>query len=178
MYLDDSSADATNGIQHNSVVRVGANANLIHNTMQCHIKSYDNTGTTSDPTESSGCSANQTAYSHDGLVPHNSTLKRNFYMSTSGGYCAWGGSTSGENNLSDGVHDLKFIENIFQRKNLKHLNATSGAITNTGTNCGVFGPVANFYDRTGNVWQCNRWDNGAEFVSPLSNPVRATNISC
>lgn len=178
MYLDDSSADPINGINHNSVVRVGANANLIHNTIQCHIKTYENTGTTSDPTEESGCSANQTAYSHDGLVPHNSTIKRNFYMTTSGGYCAWGGSTSGENNLGDGVHDLKFIENIFQRKRLPILNGTTGTISYTSTNCGVFGPVANFYDRPGHVWQCNRWDNGAEFLSPISNPTYTTNIRC
>lgn len=178
MYLDDASADETYGIMHNSVVRVGPRANLIHNTFQCHIKSYENTGVSSDPTEASGCSANQTAYSHDGLIPYNSTIKRNFYMTTSGGYCAWGGSTSGENNLGDGVHDLKFIENIFQRKNLPVLNATDGSVSYTGTNCGTFGPIANFYDRPGNVWQCNRWDNGTELTSPVSNPTYGTNIGC
>lgn len=179
MYLDDSSADELYGIMHNSVIRVGPRANLIHNTFQCHIKYYENTGATNDPTEESGCSANQTAYSHDGLVPYDSTIKRNFYMSTSGSYCAWGGSTSGENNLSDGVHDIRFIENIFQRKRSPVVNATQGTIGYyTGVNCGGFGPIANFYDRTGNIWQCNRWDNGAELTSPLANPVRATNISC
>lgn len=178
MYLDDTSADPINGINHNSVVRVGPKANLIHNTIQCHIKTYENTGTTSDPTEESGCSANQTAYSHDGLVPYNATIKRNFYMTTSGGYCAWGGSTSGENNQGDGVHDLKFIENIFQRKNLPIVNATRGTTSYTGTNCGTFGPIANFYDRPGNVWECNRWDNGAVLNSPVSNPVYGTNIPC
>lgn len=178
MYLDDTSADSINGIQHNSVIRVGPKANLIHNTFQCLVKSYDNTGVTDDPTEASGCSANQTAYSHDGLIPHDSTIKRNFYMTTSGGYCAWGGSTSGENNQSDGVHDLKFIENIFQRRNYKIEFATQGTFGNTGTNCGVFGPIANFYDRPGNVWQCNRWDNGATLASPVTNPVYGTNISC
>ncbi len=179
MYLDDSSADELYGIMHNSVVRVGPKANLIHNTIQCHIKFYENTGVTNDPTEESGCSANQTAYSHDGLVPYDSTIKRNFYMSTSGSYCAWGGSTSGESNLNDGVHDLRFIENIFQRKRSPVYNGTTNTIGYyTGENCGGYGPIANFYDRTGNVWQCNRWDNGAELVSPISNPVRATNISC
>lgn len=179
LYLNETSSDTINGINHNSVIRIGANANLIHNTLQCLVPSYENTGTTSDPTESSGCSANQTAYSHDGLIPHNSTIKRNFYMSTSGGYCAWGGSTSGEHNLGDGVHDLKFIENIFQRKRIQYLeNGTTGTIGYTSTNCGIFGPVANFYDRPGHVWQCNRWDNGAEFVSPVANPTYTTNISC
>lgn len=178
LYLDDTSADPINGINHNSVMRVGANANLIHNTLQCLVKTYENTGATSDPTEESGCSANQTAYSHDGLVPHNSTIKRNFYMTTSGGYCAWGGSTSGENNLGDGVHDIKFIENIFQRKSMPVVNATRGTTSYTGTNCGIFGPLANFYDRPGHVWQCNRWDNGAEFLSPVSNPTYMTNIRC
>ena len=178
MYLDDTSADPINGINHNSVVRVGPKANLIHNTMQCLIKTYENTGATSDPTEESGCSANQTAYSHDGLVPYNATIKRNFYMTTSGGYCGWGGSTSGENNQADGVHDVKFIQNIFQRKNMPILNATRGTTSYTGTNCGTFGPMSDFYDRPGNTWQCNLWDNGAVFPSPVTNPVYVTNISC
>ncbi|TAH32385.1 hypothetical protein EYC59_05940 [Candidatus Saccharibacteria bacterium] len=179
LYLNESSSDIVNGINHNSVVRVGANANLIHNTFQCLVPSYKNTGATSDPTEASGCSANQTAYSHDGNIPHDSTIKRNFYMSTSGGYCGWGGSTSGENNLNDGVHDLRFIENIFSRKKTQYVeNGDTGAIGYTSTNCGIFGPMANFYDRPGNTWQCNRWDNGAVFPSPVTNPVYGTNISC
>lgn len=178
MYLDDTSADTINGINHNSVVRIGANANLIHNTFQCLVPVYTNTGTTSDPTEESGCSANQTAYSHDGLAPNNSTLQRNFYMTTNGAYCAWGGSTSGENNLSDGVYNVKFIENIFQRKSMRMVHGTTGAVGYTGTNCGTSGPLANFYDRPGHVWQCNRWDNGAELASPVSNPVYMSNISC
>src|SRR5690606_4147233 len=53
LYLDDLSADEINGINHNSVIRVGPNAHLEHNTIQCHVKSYDNTGTTSDPTPAS-----------------------------------------------------------------------------------------------------------------------------
>ena len=178
MYLDETSADTVNGINHNSVVRIGANANLIHNTFQCLVPVYSNTGTTSDPTEESGCSANQTAYSHDGLAPHTSTLQRNFYMTTNGSYCAWGGSTSGESNLNDGVHDVKFIENIFQRKNIRMVHGTTGAVSYTGTNCGTFGTIANFYDRPGHVWQCNRWDNGSEFLSPVANPVYTSNIRC
>ena len=178
MYLDDTSADPVNGINHNSVVRVGPKANLIHNTMQCLIKTYVNTGATNDPTEESGCSANQTAYSHDGLVPHDSTIKRNFYMTTSGGYCGWGGSTSGENNQADGVHDVKFIQNIFQRKSMPIVDGTRGTTSYTGTNCGVFGPMSDFYDRPGNTWHCNLWDNGAVFPSPVTNPVYGTNISC
>jgi hypothetical protein len=178
MYLDDSSADPVDGIRHNSVMRVGANANLEHNTWQCLVKTYENTGTTSDPTEESGCSANQTAYSHDGLVPSNSTIKRNFYMTTSGGYCGWGGSTSGADNQADGVHDVRFIENIFQRKNMPIVNGTTGAVSYTGTNCGLYGPMSNFYDRPGNVWQCNRWDNGDELQSDMVNPTYATLIRC
>lgn len=178
LYLDETSADSVDGIHHNSVIRVGSNANLLHNTIQCLVPSYDNTGTTSDSTESSGCSANQTAYSHDGLAPHDSVIKRNFYMTTSGGYCAWGGSTSGEDNLADGVHDLHFIENIFQRKNLPVLNMTHGTTSYTGTNCGIFGPIANFYDRPGHLWQCNRWDNGEELLSPVVSPLYMTNVSC
>lgn len=178
MYLDDTSADPINGISHNSVMRVGPKANLIHNTMQCLVKTYDNTGVTDDPTEASGCSADQTAYSHDGLIPYNATIKRNFYMTTSGGYCAWGGSTSGEDNLADGVHDFKFIENIFQRKNMPVVDGTHGTTWYTGTNCGGYGPIANFYDRVGNVWQCNRWDNGAILPSPIDDPVYAVNTGC
>lgn len=179
LYLNESSSDIVNGINHNSVVRVGANANLIHNTFQCLVPSYKNTGTTSDPTEASGCSANQTAYSHDGNIPHDSIIKRNFYMSTSGGYCAWGGSTSGETNLNDGVHDLKFIENIFSRKKTQYLeNGDTGTMGYTSTNCGGYGPVANFYDRPGNTWQCNRWDNGIELQSEIVNPKYATLIRC
>ena len=139
------------GKAHNSTVRIGANATIEHNTLYCNVKSY---AATDGSGETSGCSANQTGYSHDGLPPYNSTLKRNFYVATNGGYCAYGGSTGAPG--ADQVHDVKFIENVFQRG-----KDAAWQWSPTAYICGGYGPITSLdLSRPGNEFTGNTWDNG------------------
>lgn len=144
--LEDPAGAAANHAAHNSTVRVSKFATLKHNTLWCDVKEYPQP----DGNDTSGCSANQTAYSHDGSPPYNSRIENNLYMPTSGGYCAYGGSTSGA--LSS-VHDIVFINNVFKR-------GTKPSEKGTYV-CGYYGAVTSFDpSRPGNQWTNNRWDDG------------------
>jgi hypothetical protein len=143
------------GKAHNSTVRIGEYATIEHNTLHCDVRSIQSTDGSG---ESSGCSGNQTGYSHDGIPPYNSTLRRNFYMAIPDGYCAWGGSTGGAG--ASQVHDVKFIQNIFQRGNMPNNWQPSPAYI-----CGYYGPITSLDDLPGNEFTGNTWDNG----KPLSN---------
>lgn len=143
--LEDPEGAANNHAAHNSTVRIAAYATLRHNTLWCNVKSYPQP----DGQDDSGCSANQTGYSHDGSPPHYSTIEANLYMPTSGGYCAYGGSTSGE---LDQVHHIVFKDNIFRR---------TAPGWEGGPNCGYWGAIADFdSSRPGNQWINNRWSDG------------------
>lgn len=149
-YLHDPLEDPA-GKAHNSTVRIGEFANIIHNTLWCNVRSIPSTDGSG---ESSGCSANQTGYSHDGIPPYNSTMRHNFYAATPDGYCGYGGSTGGAG--ANQVHDVKFIQNIFQR----------GAYGNDSWNpkaymCGYYGPITSLDEGLpGNEFTGNTWDNG------------------
>lgn len=149
-YFHDPLEDPT-GHDHNSTVRIGAYASITHNTLWCNVRDIQSTDGSG---ESSGCSANQTGYSHDGLPPYNSTMKRNFYAAIPDGYCGYGGSTGGAG--ANQVHDIKYIENIFQR----------GAYGNsswspTAYMCGYYGPITSLdLGLAGNEFTNNTWDNG------------------
>lgn len=139
------------GKAHNSTVRIGANANIVHNTLHCAVKSN---AATDGSGETSGCSANQTGYSHDGLPPHDSNLTRNFYAATNGGYCGYGGSTGGAGEGQ--VHDVKFIENVFQRG-----KEAAWQWSPTSYICGGYGPITSLdLSKPGNEFTRNTWDNG------------------
>jgi hypothetical protein len=148
--LEDQAGAAANNAHHNSTVRVGANATINHNTLWCNVKEYQQP----NGQDSSGCSANLTAYSHDGDPPHNSLIQANLFMPTSGWFCAYGGSTSGA--LSS-VHDVVFKDNIF----LHGPYQSKG-----GPYCGLGGPITSFdKSRPGNIWSNNKWENGT-LISP------------
>lgn len=143
--LEDPQGAAANHAAHNSTVRVAKNAVVRHNTLWCHVKEYAQP----DGQDTSGCSANQTAYSHDGAAPYNSTIERNLYMPTSGGFCAYGGSTTGDLNS---VHDIVFKDNVFKRGTARGQH---------GYTCGFYGAVTSFdSSRPGNKWINNTWDDG------------------
>ncbi len=157
-YLHDPDEDPT-GTAHNSTVRLGARATLEHNTLHCNVREYpanDGSG------ETSGCSANQTAYSHDGWPPYETVSRRNFYAATTGGYCGYGGSTGGSG--ANQVRDVKFIENIFQRGN-KDGNWGTGSYM-----CGFYGPMTSMdLSRPGNEFTGNIWDNGKPVILQFEN---------
>lgn len=143
--LEDPAGAAANRAAHNSTVRMSKNAVIKHNTLWCYVKEYAQP----NGQDTSGCSANQTGYSHDGAPPYNSRVEANLYMPTSGGYCAYGGSTTGE---TDKVRDIVFKDNVFKR------SAYAGQ---GGPNCGYWGAVTSFdASRPGNQWINNRWDDG------------------
>lgn len=161
-YLHDPLEDL-DGRHHNSTIRAGGNSVIEHNTLHCAVQSYDaNDGSG----ESSGCSGNQTGYSHDATVMYNSTISRNLYMGTTGGFCAWGGSTGGAG--AGQVRNIKFIENVFQRGTTPAYNWNPVRYI-----CGLYGSVANLeLDLPGNEFTGNMWDNG----KPLT-PAQWGNIS-
>lgn len=143
--LEDPEGAAANHAAHNSTVRMAKNAVIKHNTLWCEVKEYAQP----NGQDTSGCSANQTGYSHDGAPPSNSRLEANLYMPTSGGYCAYGGSTTGA--LSS-VNNIVFKDNIFKRGTKRGQH---------GFTCGYYGAVTSFdSSRPGNQWINNRWDDG------------------
>jgi hypothetical protein len=144
--LEDPTGAAANHAAHNSTVRISKNAVLRHNTFWCAVKEYAQP----NGQDTSGCSANQTGYSHDGAAPYNSLIERNLYMPTTGGYCAYGGSTTG--NLT-AVHDIVFKDNVFKRGTNKNDKG--------GYTCGYYGAVSSFdSSRPGNQWINNHYDDG------------------
>lgn len=153
-YLHDPQEDL-DGKAHNSTVRLWANANIIHNTLWCNVRTIQSTDGSG---EASGCSANQTGYSHDGNPPHNSTVRRNFYAAIPDGYCAYGGSTGGAG--ANQVHDVKINENVFQRGNKPNDWLPTPAYI-----CGFYGPITSMEALPGNEFNGNIWDNG----KPLQN---------
>jgi hypothetical protein len=156
-YLHDPLEDPT-GHDHNSTVRIGPNATIEHNMLWCNVRSIQSTDGSG---ESSGCSANQTGYSHDGLPPHNSTMRRNFYAAIPDGYCAYGGSTGGAG--ANQVHDIKYFENIFQRGSYGNDWQPTKAYI-----CGYYGPITSLDNLPGNEFTGNTWDNGKP-LSPEQN---------
>ncbi len=148
-YLHSPLEDPT-GKAHNSTVRIGEHAIIEHNTLHCDVRSIQSTDGSG---ESSGCSANQTGYSHDGIPPYNSTMRRNFYHAIPDGYCAFGGSTGGAG--AGQVHDVKFIQNVFQRGNQPNNWLPTPAYI-----CGFYGPITSLDSLPGNEFTGNTWDNG------------------
>lgn len=145
------------GFQHNSALRVGANCVLEHTTMYCDVPSHP---AIDGSDESSGCSADATAYSHDvNGASTDSTVRRNFYAGTNGGYCGYDGNTGapGNGNIAGESYNMKFIENVFQRGTTRAWNWGSEAYY-----CGGYGPFSTHatsptagFEFTGNLW-----DNG------------------
>lgn len=170
-YLHDPQEDPT-GHAHNSTVRAGAKANIIHNTLWCNVRDIPSTDGSGDV---SGCSANQTAYSHDATVAYYDTMKRNFYAAIPDGYCAYGGSTGGPG--AGMVSNMKFIENVFQR------GTTDAGWSPAAYICGYYGPVTSLdLGLPGNEFTNNTWDNGKP-LSPeqdtwSTNPNNATAGPC
>lgn len=170
-YLHDPQEDPA-GKAHNSTVRAGGKANIIHNTLWCNVKDIKSTDGSGD---SSGCSANQTAYSHDATVAYYDTIKRNFYAAIPDGYCAYGGSTGGPG--AGLVSNIKFIENVFQR------GTNDAGWTPPAYICGYYGPVTSLdLSIRGNEFTGNIWDNGkpasTEQNSWSTNPNNSTADPC
>jgi len=133
---------------HASAVRVEQHASLIHNTLAC-----DWTGPFNN--DEIGCSADMSGYPDFAPITHN-TMDGNLYVANSvgAGFCAYGGGTANKPYSTDSLNAkyIVFRNNVFQR-------GSKGK-------CGTYGPVTDFIStRTGNVWDNNRWSDGA-IVAP------------
>ncbi len=134
-YVHGQFTDST-GVYHESGIRMGSGSVIRGNTIGC---------TAPDVPPDAGCSAALTGYG-DFATVQNNVIDGNLFLGGSGGYCAYGGSTSGKP-YSNGVNNIRFTNNVFQRGD-------------SGT-CGWFGPITSFdTGARGNVWSGNRYDNG------------------
>lgn len=139
-YVHGQFTDHT-GVTHESGIRMGSGSVIRGNTIACDAP---------DVAPDAGCSAALTGYG-DFATVQNDTIDGNFFAGGSGGYCTYGGSTSGKP-FSSGVRGMVFTNNVFQR-------GESGK-------CGWFGPITSFdTGAPGNVWKNNTYDNG-KIVAP------------
>lgn len=136
-------ADDPSGVAHESAIRMGDGATIYHNSILCDAPDFP---------PDAGCSANLTGYG-DFAPIQNNTIERNLMVATTGGTCAYGGS-SGDDGAKPFGHlaaNIIFKDNIFQR----------------GSNdlCGFFFPITDFDEtRPGNQWVNNRWDDGTTLL--------------
>ena len=125
------------GDVHASGVRMGANGVIRHNTIACDVPNTPGGG---------GCSASLTGYG-DFAPVENMTIDNNLIAASTGGYCAYGGSSKGKP-FSGDANNVVFTNNVFER--------------GEGGKCGFWGPIADFDpSRPGNVWSGNVWDDGS-----------------
>ena len=139
-YVHGQFTDET-GAAHESGIRMGADSTIVHNTIGCDAP---------DVPPDAGCSAGLTGYGDFAVVERN-LIQDNLFLASTGGTCAYGGSSKGKP-YSSGVNNIRFISNVFER--------------GRGGKCGYWAPIMDF-DRSapGNVWSGNTWDDGAT-VSP------------
>jgi hypothetical protein len=116
---------------------MGEKATIRHNTILCDAP---------DVPPDAGCSADLTGYGDFGPVQNN-LIEANLFKSTTGGFCAYGGSSGGKP-YSDAANNIIFKDNVFEHG--------SG-----GRPCGFWGAITDFNPSApGNKWSGNRWEDG------------------
>jgi hypothetical protein len=139
-YVHGQFRDAT-GVAHESGIRMGSGSVIRGNTIGCDAP---------DVPPDAGCSAALTGYG-DFAVVQNNTIEGNLFLASTGGYCAYGGSTQ-DKPYSAGVNSIRFLDNVFER--------------GPGGKCGYYGPITSFDPSApGNVWSGNTWDDGTTLRS-------------
>jgi hypothetical protein len=134
-YVHGQFTDRT-GVAHESGIRMGSGSVIRHNTISCDAP---------DVPPDAGCSAALTGYGDFAVVKGN-VIDGNQFLATTGGYCAYGGSTAGKP-YSSGVSGIVFTNNVFQR--------------GSGGKCGYYGAITAFdTGAPGNVWSNNTFDDG------------------
>jgi hypothetical protein len=135
-------AEDPSGVEHESGIRMGAGATILHNTIICDAPDFP---------PDAGCSAAMTGYG-DYAVVENNLIQNNYFGATTGGYCAYGGSTLGKP-FSAGANNIRFIDNVFQKG--PRLNDQGNP------DCGYYGAITAFdINAPGNVWSNNRYSDG------------------
>ncbi len=134
-YVHGQFRDST-GLIHESGIRMGQNATIRHNTIACDAP---------DVPPDAGCSAGLTGYGDFGPV-RNNLIDNNYFVATTGGFCAYGGSSLGKP-YSNQTSGIVFRNNVFEK----------GA----GGKCGFWGPITSFNSTLpGNIWTGNVWNTG------------------
>jgi hypothetical protein len=131
------------GAAHESGVRMGEGSIIRHNSLLCDAP---------DVPPDAGCSADLTGYGDFAPVRDN-TIQRNLFLATTGGACAYGGSSGNDGSKPYGnqAANIVFAENIFQRR---------GPAQSSGK-CGYWFPITDFdKSRPGNQWTNNQWADG------------------
>jgi hypothetical protein len=132
------------GAAHESGVRMGsgsatAGQSLTHSTVVCDAPNVP---------PDAGCSADVTGYG-DFATIQNNLVERNLLEATTGGACAYGGSTTGKP-FPNGTNNV-WRDNIFQHRN---------AFQDSG-HCGYWFAIIDLAaGQRGNTWTNNRWDTG------------------
>jgi hypothetical protein len=129
------------GAAHESGVRMGDGSVIKHNSILCDAPDYP---------PDAGCSADLTGYG-DFAPIRNNTIQDNLFVATTGGACAYGGSSGDDGSKPYGnqAANIIFKDNIFQH--------------GSGGKCGSYFPITDFdLTRPGNQWVNNKWDNGAD----------------
>jgi hypothetical protein len=133
-YVHGQDTDVT-GVWHESGIRMGAGAVLRGNTILCDAP---------DVPPDAGCSASLTGYG-DFATIENNLIEGNYFPASTGGFCAYGGSTSSKPHPD--ANRIVFRDNVFERGP-------------TGK-CGWWGAITDFDVRApGNQWVNNVWDDG------------------
>jgi len=130
------------GHAHESGVRMGDGSTLIHNSLLCDAP---------DVAPDAGCSADLTGYG-DFAPIRNNLIEKNLFLATTGGTCAYGGSSGddGAKPYGNQAANIIFKDNIFQRRSTLQPSNT----------CGYYFPITDFDNtRPGNQWTNNRWDD-------------------
>jgi hypothetical protein len=132
----------SSGKAHESAVRMGDGSIIRHNTLVCDAP---------DVPPDAGCSANLTGYG-DFAPIRNNLIERNLFLATTGGTCAYGGSSGiGSKPFAGQAANIVFRDNVFQRRS---------SVQNSGK-CGYWFAISDFdRNRPGNQWINNTWDEG------------------
>jgi hypothetical protein len=135
------------GTFHESGIRMGQSATITHNTILCDAPDVPPDG---------GCSADLTGYG-DFAPVQNNIIARNLFMPTTGGYCAYGGSSLGKP-YSGQTNHITYKDNVFKRgTNLSQ---------HGGYTCAYYGAITSFdTGAPGNVWSNNTWDDGSALAA-------------
>lgn len=134
----------TSGVNHESGIRFNINSTLIGNTIACDANDYP---------PDAGCSAAITGYPDFDPV-QNVTVDGNLIIAGSGGYCSYGGATTGKP-YSGQTKNVKFTNNIYQR-------GTEMGDGGRGYVCGFWGPITSFDSSApGAEWSNNLYDDGS-----------------
>lgn len=148
------------GAAHESAVRMEQNGQIIHNTMVCDAPNYGADG---------GCSADLTGYGDFSTVQYN-TVQNNFFKATTGGTCAYGGSSG----LSTGAKPYPHANHVVFQGNVFERGAGPSDKGKFGL-CGWYFPITDFdTSGDGNSWSGNKWDDGGTLNpdSTMFNPPK------